>query len=92
MFNILSHKSPLKNIFTCALALLFSITAIAQKEEDDSPITFDSIYSSADSITVSSTDSESQKFDSLTPGSSPSYHPYSISQNKLNELRKDEAF
>jgi hypothetical protein len=92
MFNILSHKSPPKNIFACALVLLFSITAIAQGEEDDSPITFDSIYSPADSLTVSSTDSESPRFDSLTPGTSPSYLPYSISENKLNELRKDEAF
>jgi hypothetical protein len=92
MFKIVSYNSCLKNIIACFVLVWFSTTAKAQVDEEAPPVTFDSSYSTVDTVTITTTDAEIPKFDSLTPGPSPSYHPYTISGNKLNDLRKDDAF
>ena len=91
MLSIVPHNS-LKNVLICILLLGLSMAATSQNDEDPPPVSFDSIYSTTDSVTVSVTGNENSKFDSLSPALSPSYHPYSIPETKLDELRKDDAF
>jgi hypothetical protein len=88
MFSFVPHNSFLK-IIVASIVLVWSFTAKAQVDED-APVILDSIYSEADTVVVS--DSESPRFDSITPNNLPSYHPYSIPDTTLNAIRNDDAF
>jgi len=92
MLNTVLYNRRVKNLIYAIVLACISINAHAQNDEDAPPITFDSVYSSVDSTSVSVTDSKEHKFDSLTSENLPAYHTYSIPDSVLNNIRKDDAF